>query len=158
MLAVEMIYSTWWWYWRTIIIVIRVIWIDHNDDDDDNDDDDVDCDATEPTILCCPWAQARPRVFSRPTSRGDRFLSFFLPFFAQTINKGETLNWQRNKGDCVDHWKKGEHRTLLWATSYTVRVMRASSDPGLQQVKMLVFFDFFSFFRPRRGAAGLPLS
>ena len=23
---------------------------------------------------------------------GDRFLSFFLPFFAQTINKGETLN------------------------------------------------------------------
>ena len=35
-------------------MVIRVIWIDHNDDDDDNDDDDVDCDATEPTILCCP--------------------------------------------------------------------------------------------------------
>ena len=38
-------------------MVIRVIWIDHNDDDDDDDDDDgddVDCDATEPTILCCP--------------------------------------------------------------------------------------------------------
>ena len=34
-------------------MVIRVIWIDHNDDDGD-DDDDVDCDATEPTILCCP--------------------------------------------------------------------------------------------------------
>ena len=34
-------------------MVIRVIWIDHNDDDDD-DGDDVDCDATEPTILCCP--------------------------------------------------------------------------------------------------------
>ena len=35
--------------------MIRVIWIDHNDDDDDDDgDDDVDCDATEPTILCCP--------------------------------------------------------------------------------------------------------
>ena len=36
------------------IMVIRVIWIDHNDDDDDDDGDDVDCDATEPTILCCP--------------------------------------------------------------------------------------------------------
>ena len=35
-------------------MVIRVIWIDHNDDDDDDDDDDVDCDATAPTILCCP--------------------------------------------------------------------------------------------------------
>ena len=35
-------------------MVIRVIWIDHNDDDDDDDGDDVDCDATEPTILCCP--------------------------------------------------------------------------------------------------------
>ena len=34
-------------------MVIRVIWIDHNDDDD-YDGDDVDCDATEPTILCCP--------------------------------------------------------------------------------------------------------
>ena len=34
-------------------MVIRVIWIDHNDDDGD-DGDDVDCDATEPTILCCP--------------------------------------------------------------------------------------------------------
>ena len=34
-------------------MLIRVIWIDHNDDDDD-DGDDVDCDATAPTILCCP--------------------------------------------------------------------------------------------------------
>ena len=32
-------------------MVIRVIWIDHNDD---ADGDDVDCDATAPTILCCP--------------------------------------------------------------------------------------------------------
>ena len=158
MLAVEMIYSTWWWYWRTIIIVIRVIWIDHNDDDDDGDD--VDCDATEPTILCCPWAQARPRVFSRPTSRGDRFLSFFLPFFAQTINKGETLNWQRNKGDCVDHWKKGEAPNSLEGDKLHCQghegVLR--SWPATSQ--MLVFFDFFSFFFDLgdRGAAGLPLS
>ena len=35
-------------------MVIRVIWIDHNDDDDDDGGDDVDCDATAPTILCCP--------------------------------------------------------------------------------------------------------
>ena len=83
MLAVEMIYSTWWWYWRTIIMVIRVIWIDHNDDDSGGE---VDCDATEPTILCCPWAQARPRVFSRPTSRGGSF-SFFLSSFLCSDNQ-----------------------------------------------------------------------
>jgi len=42
--------------------------------------------------------------------------------------------------------RRGKHRTLLWATNYTVRVMRASSDPGLGEERL-------GYLSPRSGKA-----
>ena len=90
---------------------------------------------------------------------GDRFLSFFLSSFLCSDNQQRrNIELTKKQRRLCGSLEEGEAPNSLEGDELHCQghegVLR--SWPATSQ--MLVFFDFFSFFRPRRGAAGLPLS